>query len=101
MGHNILESLQNIVLVCEKHASKSGKYVGQDPNQFLHKFVKLGFPSPQGTEHMWIFVERVGEQGDVTELEGTLANDPINDVGYEHGTYIGFDVEEIEDVHES
>jgi hypothetical protein len=90
------ESPLNIGLVCPTHAPKPGKYTGQDPTSFLKKFVKLGFPSPQGVEHMWVRVERLGTQG--TELEGVLDNDPVYDVGFVCGDDIGFDVAEIEEV---
>lgn len=49
-----------------------------------------------GPEYMWVLVEKLGTQG--TELEGTLDNDPVYDVGYECGDYIGSDVSEIADV---
>lgn len=96
MDKNKPESLSNIVRVCRIHAPKMGRYIGRDPSSFLNKFVKIGFPSSQGvTEHMWVLVEKLGTQG--TELEGTLDNDPVYDVGYKSGDYVGLDVAEIED----
>ena len=92
-----LEPLSNVGAVCDDHVSKPGKYAGQDPNNFLNKFVKLGFPSSQGTkEHMWVRVSGLGTQG--TDLEGVLDNDPILDVGFSCGDGVGFDVSEIETV---
>lgn len=97
MDHpNEPEPIHNIGWVCREHAPKPGKYSGQDPNNFMHKFVKLGFPSPQGVEHMWVYVERLGTQG--TDLEGVLSNDPVYDVGYACEDGVGFDVSEIEAV---
>lgn len=89
------ESPTNIGFVCKTHEPKPGKFSGQDPKNFLGKFVKLGFPSPQGTEHMWVIVKRLGSQ---TQLEGALDNDSIYDTGYDCGDGVGFDVEEIEEV---
>lgn len=96
MNQNNIEPQSNIGLVCDKHAPKPNKYSGTDPKNFLHKSVKLGFPSPQGIEHMRVLVQKIGTSG--TDLEGTLDNDPVYDVGYDCGDYIGFDVSEIEDL---
>ncbi len=90
------EPLCNIRVLHKDCAPEPGKYVGKKPEEFLNKFVKLKFPSPQGPEYMWVIVNAIGTQG--TDLEGTLDNDPIYDVGFECGDYIGFDISEIVDI---
>lgn len=93
------EPLANIGHVCPKHSPKAGKFKGQDPKSFIGKFVKLGFPSDRGVlEHMWVKVDKLGENGD--ELEGTLDNDPVYEVGFVCGDGVGFNVDEIEAVNE-
>lgn len=97
------EPLSNIGMVCDEHAPKPGKYLGQDPKTFLGKICKLGFPGihpisgRESLEHMWVSVDRITEKG---ELQGRLKNDPIFlfDPPLEHGDGIGFTVDEIEDV---
>ncbi len=90
------EPLHNLRVLHKDCTPKPGKYSGSKPEEFLNKLVKLLFPSPQGAEYMWVIVDKIGTQG--TELEGTLDNDPVYDVGYEYGDYLGFDVSEIVDV---
>ncbi len=99
------EHPSNIGLVCDAHASKPGKFSGNDPKTFLKKFCKLGFKGvnprtkKEITEHMWVFVHEVMEDG---ELHGTLDNDPVCELDppFVCGDWIGFRVEEIEEVME-
>lgn len=98
MGQNNSEPLSNIGLVCRSHVPKPGKYSDINPSYFLNKIAKLGFPSPQGTEYMWVLVKRLGNHG--TDLEGVLDNNPVYDVGYDYGDGVGFDVSEIVDIDE-
>ncbi len=96
-----MEPLSNIGVVCPKHASKPGKYAGEDPKKFIGKHVKLGFPATdprngrQTTEHMWVKVEGLHEMG----LQGTVNNDPILNCEYKDGSGVAFGVEEIEAVY--
>jgi hypothetical protein len=100
----VREPEDNIGHVCDHHAPKPGKYIGQEPKTFVGKFCKLGFDGRKTSrsdvvvkEHMWVKVERVNDQG---ELEGVLDNDPV--LYYENGLACGdgiaFTVDEIEDV---
>lgn len=90
-----MENPRNIGVVCDRHAPKPGRYKDVDPQTLIGKFVKLGFPSKCGRiEHMWILVEAVN--GD--ELQGTLNNDPVLDVGFVCDDGDGFTTDEIEAV---
>lgn len=89
----------NIGYVCEEHAPKPGKFTGQDPNLFVGKLVKLGFPythkdGKEAKEHMWVKVLKLGNQ---TQLEGVLDNHPLRVTDYAYRDGVGFDVEEIEE----
>lgn len=94
------EPIWNIGFPCEEHAPKPGKFTGQDPELFVGKIVKLGFPyklkdGKESKEHMWVKVLKLGDQ---TQLEGVLNNDPVRVTDYAYGDGVGFDVEEIEEV---
>lgn len=95
------EPLSNIGPVCDQHAPKPGKFIGQAPASFFGKFVKLGFPAkdPKSgravAEHMWVRVEGYGDKQD---LRGKLDNDPILECEYQCGDLVAFDVAEIEAV---
>lgn len=93
------EPISNIGVVCENHAPKPGKFTHIPDPYFIGLHVKLGFGSKQGpVEHMWVKVEQYNR--DTGELEGTLANDPVLDVGYQCGDWLAFEVDEIEAVNE-
>jgi hypothetical protein len=94
--------MDNIGLVCPTHASKPGAFTGKDPKTFVGKYVKLGFPATDprtklpSTEHMWVKVEGLHEEG----LHGVVNNDPVLDCEYSDGSGVAFGVDEIEAVYE-
>ena len=94
------EPLSNAYAVCSAHASKPGKYAGQDPKSFIGKHVKLSFPAKNRgkatTEHMWVLVERLHK---TKGLQGTVNNDPVLECAFKDGDTVAFGVHEIEDVY--
>lgn len=95
----LLEEAGNVGYVCERHASKPGGFVGQDPASFVGRHIKLGFPTLVGShEHMWVLVDRVEPSG---ELIGSLQNEPtlaLSMGDFHHGDLFAFEVDEIEAV---
>lgn len=100
-----LEDPRNIGFVCDAHASRPNAHFATLPVEwFIGKFVKLGFPAktPDGgasTEHMWVKVLKPHDGDPPEELVGELDNDPVYDVGYVCGDWVGFSRAEIEKVY--
>tara|TARA_Y100000310_G_scaffold323991_1_gene385216 strand:+ start:758 stop:1057 length:300 start_codon:yes stop_codon:yes gene_type:complete len=91
------EDPRNIGYVCPAHAPKPDEALAELPLEyFIGKFVKLGFPSPRGTEHMWLEVKGLATNMS-EELIGTLDNDPVH-ADFVCGDEIAFNRDEIEDV---
>lgn len=85
-------------LVCDKHATPSGAFAGQAPETFIGKHVMLAFPTGyENPEHerMWVLVEGLytGDTGE--QLEGTLDNEPRFARGWQYGSAVAFNVDEI------
>ncbi len=89
-----MEPLSNMGFVCQKCSLKPDpRFANLPPSAFVGRSCKLAFPVASGArrEYMWV---RVTEH-DGDELIGFLDNDPIFEVGYEHGDRIGFKRDEI------
>jgi hypothetical protein len=92
------EPASNIGLVCPLHAPKPNPILAaMDPRAFLGQYVKIAFPclscTPVQYEHMWVHVTRVLKGG---TLLGTLANDPVHQVGARYDSTVIVDTAEIE-----
>lgn len=69
------ESPENLYRTCKEHASRPDpKLTCQPPQYFLGRYVYKLFVEEDKREHMWIYVERIKEDGKT--LEGLLWNDP-------------------------
>lgn len=102
------ESLSNIAMVCEEHASRPDpQYLNWPLEKFVGGFVKVAFEglAPDGSErqeHMWVEVESI-ERARVKRrqinrcLKGKLNNDPVLRMQYEFGSTVFVYREEIED----
>lgn len=103
------EPFTNVGLVCDKHASKPGGFKGQEPENFLGKYVKLGFPAinpitrKSSTEHMWVEVICVDKKDrrlkNGEQMVGKVSNNPVFDCEYSCGDEVAFSVDEIEAVY--
>ncbi len=82
----------------ERKASFQEKFKksGIKPNELIGKYVKKEFRGEKKqSEHMWIKVTTVTEEGDI---EGTLANNPCIIDDLEYGDHVIVKLIEIEDI---
>lgn len=93
------ESPNNIRLSCPKHAPRPHpKYQSWNPQKFMGTHVKRAFLSKKSEkEHLWVKVNAIKNE---KTLIGTLANDPILDIGYKYNDPVEVDIICIEKVYD-